>query len=287
VTLPPSLPTFGAALEWALRELRQVESGPLLAQVILARLVHQSRSHILAHPEETLPSATGSAYISLIARAAGGEPLPYITGVQEFFGLEFEVTPDALIPRPETELLVETARDWLSQCGRPPPSIRAVDLGTGSGCIAAAIAVHTPGLRVTAADVSGAALAVAARNLRRHGVADRVRLVQADLLTPFHRPIDLLCANLPYALTPALEGNPVIRFEPRLALDGGPDGLRLIARAIEQAAGKMAAGGLALFEIDAAHAHEARNTAKRFFPHATVKLKKDLAGWERLLIVRT
>ena len=162
-----------------------------------------------------------------------------------------------------------------------------VDLGTGSGCIAAAIAVHTPGLRVIAADISSAALAVAARNFSRHGVRDRIRLLQADLLAPLRGPIDLLCANLPYALSDSLEGSPVVRFEPRLAIDGGPDGMRLVARAIEQSAGRMAAGGLALFEIDASHAEEARKLARRLFPHASVKVKKDLAGWERLLIVRT
>jgi release factor glutamine methyltransferase len=287
VTLSPSLPTLGAALEWALRELQQTESGPLLAQVILARRIHQSRSHILAHPEEILPPDDGAAYCALVGRARGGEPLPYLTGFQEFFGLAFEVSPAVLIPRPETELLVSTALDWIPADGRNAAGIRAVDLGTGSGCIAAALAIHTPGLSVIAADVSAAALAVAARNVARHRVADRVRLMQADLLTALRGPIDLLCANLPYALTPSLEGNPVIRFEPRLALDGGPDGLRLVARAIGQAAPRMAAGGLALFEIDAAHAAPARDTARRFFPQATVKVKKDLAGWERLLIVRT
>ncbi|MGB7538760.1 MAG: peptide chain release factor N(5)-glutamine methyltransferase [Anaerolineales bacterium] len=287
----PPLPTVGAALTWALRELQQAESGPLLAQVLLARLLEQSRSWIIAHPEETLPSNLSSAYKSLIARAAGGEPLSYLTGVQEFFGLEFEVTPDVLIPRPETEMLVSTALEWIAKTmrgtGRAASSIRAADLGTGSGCIAATVAVHTPGLCVIAVDISSAALAVAARNFSRHGVRNRIRLIRGDLLTPLRGPIDLLCANLPYALSGSLEGSPVVRFEPRQAIDGGPDGLRLVARAIEQSADRMAAGGLALFELDAAHADEARKLAKRLFPQATVKVKKDLAGWERLLIVRT
>ncbi len=287
----PSLPDVGAALEWALRELQPVESGPLLAQVLLARLLSQSRTWILAHPEFALPPALASAYKSLIGRAREGEPLPYLTGIQEFFGLEFEVTPDVLIPRPESELLVSTALEWLAEKqrgeGREAASIRAVDLGTGSGCIAAAVAVHTPGLRVVAADKSFAALAVAARNFTRHGVRNRIRLVQADLLAALRGPIDLLCANLPYALSDSLEGSPVVRFEPRLAIDGGPDGLRLVARAIDQSASRLASGGLALFEIDDVHADEARRRAAGLFPHATVKVKKDLAGWGRLLIVRT
>jgi release factor glutamine methyltransferase len=231
-----------------------------------------------------------SAFLSLVRRAREGEPLAYLTGVKEFFGLEFEVSPAVLIPRPETELLVETALEWLAEQsdgeGCDPAMIRTIDLGTGSGCIAAALAVHTPGLRVTAADLSAAALAVAARNIRRHRVDDRIRLVQADLLSPFRGPIDLLCANLPYALAPALAGLPSLRFEPRVALDGGDDGLRLIVRALEQSADRMAAGGLALFELDAVHAELARRTAKQWFPQSAVSIKKDLAGWERLLVVR-
>ena len=287
----PPLPDIGAALEWALRELQPVESGPLLAQVLLARLLERPRSWIIAHPEFVLPPALAPAYISQIHRARSGEPLPYLTGIQEFFGLEFEVTPDVLIPRPETELLVETALEWLvdgrRKTGREPSSIRAVDLGTGSGCIAAAVAVHTPGLRVVAADKSFAALTVAARNFIHHGVRERIRLVQADLLTALRGPIDLLCANLPYALAGILEGLPVIRYEPRLALDGGPDGLRLVSRAIDQSAGRMAAGGLALFELDAAHADEARDLARRHFPKAAVSMEKDLAGLDRLLVIQT
>ncbi len=287
----PLLPTVGAALEWALRELTLVESGPLLAQVLLARQLEQPRSWILAHPEYALSPARASLYMSMVDRARSGEPLPYLTGIQEFFGLEFEVTPDVLIPRPETELLVSTALEWLAdgrrETGREASSIRAVDLGTGSGCIATALAVHTPGLRMVAADISAAALAVAARNFLRHGVRNRIHLLQADLLSTLRGPVDFLCANLPYALSGSLEGSPVVRFEPRLAIDGGLDGLRLVARAIDQSASRMAAGGLALFELDAAHANEARKLAKSRFPNALVKVKKDLAGWERLLIVRT
>jgi release factor glutamine methyltransferase len=293
VTLPPSpsLPTAGAALEWAGRELQQTESGSLIAQALLAHAHRQPRCWTLAHPELPIPPQVASSFIALVRRAREGEPLAYLTGVKEFFGLEFEVSPAVLIPRPETELLVETALEWLAEqtgeADRDPSSIRAVDLGTGSGCVATALAVHTPGLRVTAADISADALAVAARNIRRHGVEERVHLVQADLLACLRKPIDLLCANLPYALTPALAGSPGLRFEPRLALDGGDDGLRLIARALEQSADKMAQGGLALFELDAVHADLARRIAKQRFPQSAVKVKKDLADWERLLVIRT
>jgi len=291
VTPPQPLPTIGAALKWALHELQQTESGPLLAQVLLGNLLERPRSWIIAHPEDVLPPRLASAYPSLVWRARGGEPLPYLTGIQEFFGMAFEVTPEVLIPRPETELLVSTALDWLAdnlrETGRAATSIRAVDLGTGSGCIAAAITVHTAGLSMIASDISSRALAVAARNFSRHGIRGRIRLLQADLLAALRAPIDLLCANLPYALTHSLEESPVVRFEPRQAIDGGPDGLRLVSRAIDQSAGRMAAGGLALFEIDAAHANEARNLARRLFPKAAVSMAQDFAGLNRLLVIQT
>jgi release factor glutamine methyltransferase len=286
----PAPGTVGAALQRAKDSLRSVEAGTLVAEVLLARVLAAGRTRILAHPEQPLSPEQARAYDRLVARAAGGEPLAYLTGEQEFFGLTFEAAPGALIPRPETELLVETALDWLDVRRRADPRgaarVRAVDLGTGSGCIAVALAAQTPGLKIIATDISPAALAVAARNLARHNLGGRVRLVRADLLAAVRGPIDLLCANLPYAPAPTLAGSPVVRSEPRLAVDGGPDGLLLIARALEQAAPRTAPGGLALFEIDARHAAAARAAAKRAFPGAAVKIKKDLAGWERLLVIR-
>jgi release factor glutamine methyltransferase len=288
---PPSFPTVGAALEWAQRELAGSESGPLEAQVLLAHLRRQPRCWVLAHPELPLPPDFSTKYESLIRRARAGEPLAYLTGVQEFFGLEFEVAPDVLIPRPETEFLVATALLWLEERFADPAfaarPLRVLDLGTGCACIAVTLALRNPGLCVIATDISSAALAVAARNAARHGIRGQIRLLQADLLAPLRGPVDLLCANLPYALTPILEGLPVLRHEPRLALDGGTDGLRLIGQALEQSAPRMAADGLALFEIDAVHASAAQVLARRQFPRASVAVEKDLAGLDRLLIIRT
>ena len=285
------LPTVGAALEWARRELAASETGPLEAQVLLKKVLRRPRTWILAHPEFPLPVPDSTEYVSLIRRARAGEPLAYLTGVQEFYGLEFEVSPDTLIPRPETELLVAQAADWLERRFADPAfasqPLRAVDLGTGCGCIAAALAVRHPGLRIIAADISFPALAVAARNARRHGVGGRVRLLRADLLSPLRGPIDLLCANLPYAYSPNLEVSSFLRYEPHLALDGGDDGLRLVRRALEQAASRMAGNGLALLEIDDTHSSIARELADRFFPRAAVSVEKDLAGWNRLLVIRT
>lgn len=286
----PSAPTVGAALERARRELHNSEAGSLEAQTLLGSLLRRPRSWILAHPEAGFPQDLFIKYLALIRRAAEGEPLAYLTGFQEFFGLSFAVTPDALIPRPETELLVETALGWLSErrqrMPHQPHPIRAVDLGTGCGCIAAALAVRVPGLRVIATDISFRALALAARNLAALGVAGRVRLLQADLLASLRGPIDLLCANLPYIPAAALDALPVTRYEPRIALDGGPDGLRLIARAIGQSTALLAAGGLALFEIEAEQGEPARDLAERFFHKAAITVIKDAAGNDRLLRIQ-
>ena len=288
---PPVPPAVGAALEWAGRELAASESGSLEAQVLLARLLGRSRSSLLAHPESPIPESLRAEFASLIRRARSGEPLAYLTGTQEFFGLEFEVTPDTLIPRPETECLVATAASWLERRFADPAfaakPVCVVDLGTGCGCIAACLALRHPGLHVTAADFSRGALSVAARNFTRHEVRGRVRMVRADLLAPLRGPIDLLCANLPYAQTPILEGLSVLRFEPRLALDGGEDGLLLIRRTLGQSAPRMAADGLALFEIDATISAAATDLARRHFPQAAVSVEKDLAGLDRLLVIRT
>jgi release factor glutamine methyltransferase len=288
--LPPPA-TVGAALERARLGLRSSESGPLEAQVLLAHLLNRPRSWILAHPEAPLPLLLSNQYVSLILRLVRGEPLAYLTGRQEFFGLSFEVTPDVLIPRPETELMVETGLRWLTsrreRTIRPAHPLLAVDLGTGSGCIAASLAVHDAELRVIATDVSARALAVAAHNFANLGVSDRVRLLQADLLSPLRGRIDLLCADLPYCLAAPLENLPVIRHEPRLALDGGPDGLRLITRALGQTASLLAGDGLALYEIEESQGPAARDLAGKYFSQAGISMEKDLSGKDRLLKIQT
>jgi release factor glutamine methyltransferase len=284
----PESPRFsdaGEALVWAARELHQIESGSLVAQVLLSHVWRQPQCWTLAHPDVPFPPGLSEKYAALVRRARGGEPLAYLTGIREFYGVEIAVTPDVLIPRPETELLVSTAIDWLAD--RPVETVRALDLGTGSGCITVALAVLNPGLAVTATDQSSAALAVAARNFRRHGVAERAYAVQADLLSPFSGPFDLLCANLPYIPSGTLAGLDVRRFEPVLALDGGEDGLRIIERALGQCKPRMAAGGLALFEIESSLGAPAQELARRFFPRESVSAEKDAAGLDRLLVIRT
>jgi release factor glutamine methyltransferase len=219
-----------------------VDAG-LDVQTVLAFVLDRPRSWVLAHPEFRL-NADQIAQAGLwVERLVKGEPLAYLTGKREFFGLDFTITPHVLVPRPETELLVELALGWL--CAHPDRR-RAIDVGTGSGCIAAALTYHVPDLQVTAVDFSRAALRVARDNFKRLDLADRITLVQSDLLTGFGRRFDLICANLPYIPTDTLPTLPVSRYEPRLALDGGERGLDVIQRLIDCVHERLSPGGLLL-----------------------------------------
>lgn len=258
------------------------DTAALDAQTLLAHLTGHNRAWVLAHPEAHLDASQTARLHQALQRLAQGEPLPYVLGQWECFGRTFEVTPAVLIPRPETELLIEAALDWLR--AHPGPR-RVADVGTGSGCIAVSLAAEAEAVRVVATDRSAAALEVARRNARRHGVAPRLRWVQADLLAPFTGPWDLVCANLPYIPTAQLAHLPVARFEPRLALDGGPDGLHLIRRLLGQARRQMAAPGALFLEIGADQGPQAARLAAEAFPQAQVEVRRDLAGHPRLLCV--
>jgi release factor glutamine methyltransferase len=264
------------------------------AQVLLAHVLEKPRAWVLAHPEAELSALQQEALEAALRRLEGGEPLPYVLGHWEFYGLDFTLTPAVLIPRPETELLVEQALDWLRR--RPPGPAWAVDVGAGSGCIAVSLAVHAPELRLVATDISRPALELSRRNAQKHGVSDRLDFIQSDLLTPFLSspnpfplpPIpcfSLICANLPYIPTVTLADLPVASSEPRLALDGGPDGLGLLRRLLEQAPGRLASGGLLLLEIEAGQGQAVLELARKAFPGADVRLLPDLAGRDRLVRV--
>jgi release factor glutamine methyltransferase len=225
-----------------------------------------------------------------------------VLGRWEFFGLDFVVTPDVLIPRPETELLVEQALEWWRNskseirnallCRNPKSEIRnALDVGTGSGCIAIALAVHVPELHITATDISSAALVVARANAQKHGVADRIQFLQADLLnvprsTCHVERCDLIVANLPYIPTGTLKTLEVYGKEPSLALDGGPDGLAFIRRLLQDAPGHLTPGGRVLLEIEASQGEAVRTLGRTIFPDAEVDILPDLAGHDRVLRIQ-
>ncbi len=297
--------TVGETLAGLISRLEKTSDTPGLdAQVLLARLLDRPRSWVLAHPEAPLTGDLPAALEALVARLEGGEPLPYILGRWEFFGLEFEVTPDVLIPRPETEPLVERALSWLRKPGVESRELRVLDVGTGSGCIAISLAVNVPGVVVTATDISAAALSVARRNAERLRVANRVTFLEADLIpgndrgpqtvdrdspSIVHRPpsYDLIVSNLPYIPTPILHQLPIYHREPTLALDGGADGLDLIRRLLAKAPTALAPGGMLLLEIEASEGPAAQMLTFETFPKARVQIHTDLAGRDRLMEVQT
>jgi release factor glutamine methyltransferase len=275
---------IGELLAGAVPRLEPVSDTPALdAQLLLGHATGRERTWVLAHPEAVVNPQQAGDFENLLTRRLQGEPLPYLLGRWEFYGLELEITPEVLIPRPETELLVEQAVQWLR---RRPASRLAADIGTGSGCIAVALAANVPDLQVIATDISPQALQVARRNAERLGVADRVDFHQADLLAPFpHAPPSyaLICANLPYIPSRALRGLPVYGREPSLALDGGTDGLDLIRRLLQEAPRCLTRGGLILLEIEASQGLKALSLAYDAFHKASISLLQDLAGQDRLL----
>jgi release factor glutamine methyltransferase len=250
------------ALKQGIAQLRgaDVPSFTLAAELLLLHVLARDRAWIYAHPEEALRKEDVPRYFDLIARRAAGEPTQHLTGQQEFWGLAFEVTPDVLIPRPETEHVIEVALDRLAlgevRAGRPNKSdgrgLRIVDIGTGSGCIAIALAKELPASEIQAVDISPAALRVARRNAARHGVAQRVHFIEGHLLKPLDSlPVDLIVSNPPYigrreAETLARE---VREHEPEVALYGGEEGYEIYGGLIQQSAEHLKPGGILVLEL--------------------------------------
>lgn len=276
---------IAAWLTNAAGQLSSLTSAPNLeAQLLLAEVLQKSRTWCLAHPDVCLSQKTIQVADSYLQRALEGEPLPYILHRQEFFGLPFEVTPAVLIPRPETEMLVEHALTWLNS----HPGIRIVtDIGTGSGCIAITLALKAPSIKILASDISFAALQVAQSNAQFHHVRDHIHFIQSDLLTGISTKLDLICANLPYIPGQTLNNLPVARHEPRIALDGGPDGLRIIETLLRQARLQVNPGGCLLLEIEYTQEESGFVLARSIFPEAEIQVERDLAGHPRLLSVQT
>lgn len=275
--------TLGHWLDVSLRKFDGRSGVPLLeTQLIAAHVLGKSRAWVLAHPEEILTKSALNSMELLLDSLIAGEPLAYLTGEREFYGRSFIIRPGILVPRPETELLVENAILWLKE---HPNKRNAVDAGCGSGCIAVSLAAEIKDLRIDAVDIDRLAVEITAENSHRHAVASRVSPVLADLLPRTEIFYDLICANLPYIPTDTLAQLPVSRFEPTLALDGGLDGLRLIERLLKLAILRLKPGGLILLEIEASQGDSALRMARRFFPRADIRLLHDLADLPRLVAI--
>jgi len=258
--------TVGVLLGEATGRLRAAgsESPRLDAEVLLANVLGMDRTGVLAHPESPVGDSAAARFDEAIRRRQAGEPVAYVRGLQEFLGLAFATDARALVPRPETEHVVELAEAEivrrLTRSPRPAgsPPIRVADVGTGTGAIAVALAVHLRTRRmaeevdILAVDDAAGALQLALENAVAHAVGDRIRFVMADLVPPGEAPFDVILANLPYVATDALDRlPPPVTFEPRHALDGGPDGLGVIQRLVALLPEVLAQRGVAFFEIGA------------------------------------
>ena len=276
------MPTRGAARRHATETLRYVgvPTPALDADVLLAYVLGVVKEALVAHPEIELSSAEAERFAAVVAERASGVPVAYLRGVKEFYGLWFFVDGRVLVPRPETETLVDAAR--ARAAGR---ALTVVDLGTGSGAIAVALAVSEPRLRVIATDVSADALAVARANAAANGASIDFR--EGDLLAPVTGRVDIVAANLPYLRDEDLEqvaGDRVsLAFEPRIATAAGADGLALLRRAIADLPRVLAPDGAAFFECDPPQV--AALTAL-LGPIGSVDVIKDLAGLDRVVAVR-
>jgi release factor glutamine methyltransferase len=311
---PDSCPTgctIQQAVRWASQRLRAIgnagsdavggiDQPRLEAELLLAHLLGTRRIDLHLRADEPLSEEAAHAYAALVQRRMAHEPLAYILGHRAFYDLDLIVTPDVLAPRPETEHLVE---EILCYLGAPSASSasadnaelalgvpsRILDVGTGSGAIATIVARHLPQARVWAVDISWAALGVARQNVRLAGVQQRVQLVQGDLLAPFGGCFDVVAANLPYIAAAELpELMPeVARYEPRLALDGGAEGLEVIRRFLDQVAPHLGQPGLLLLEIDPRQSQRVLTLARERLDGPTTLFSaiKDYAGHDRIVRV--
>lgn len=283
------LVTIAEALRDATARLQAagIEDARLEAEVLLAHALELSREALFARLHDVVPANEAARFETLLERRLAHEPTAYLTGHREFYGLDLACTPDALIPRPETETLVELALAWAARRGPGAPKPLIVDVGTGNGAIAVALAVHLPTARIVAIDIARGALALARRNARAHRVAERIHLVQGELLSPTRGSFDLIVANLPYVPTRLYQKlAPEIReHEPEQALHAGRRGTALIEALLAHARGRLRPGGLLLAEHAWNQGRRLRAAAQAAFPDAQIETKRDLAGRERALVV--
>lgn len=298
--------TVGLAMFAATRRLKSaaIETAKLDSEVLLAFVLGCNRAELYAHPERVLAVAERERFESLVERRFSHEPVAYLVGEKAFYGLDLLVDPRVLIPRPETELLVDLVLDLVAQADRiheravngnghgpaaPAPTVLVADVGTGSGALGLAVAANSTSTQVYAVDISPGALEVARTNAARHHLEDRVRFLQGDLLGPLQEPVDVIAANLPYVALdewPTLPPD-IVQYEPSLALAGGTDGLAVIRRLLEQAPGKLRPHGVVLLEIGSTQGSAVAALAHRHFPDAFVEVVSDYGYHDRIVRIQS
>ncbi len=262
------------------------KSARFEAELLLAHALGISRAGVLARLADPLDAQNAARFAAMVARRAQGEPVAYILGRKEFYGLDLVVDRRVLIPRPETELLVELALKALKQIPHPTPVV--ADVGTGSGAIALAVAYNAPSARVIATDISRDAIIVAKLNAKRLNLEERVEFVTTDLLEAVQEPIDVVVANPPYIPITRYEQLPreIRHFEPRVALVGGLEGLSVITRLLQQLEAHTTRAGMILIEISEEQGQEAMQLAQHLLPTASIHLHQDLEGLDRAMEIQ-
>jgi len=277
-----------ATKHFAALRILETSNPRLEAELLLQHTLGFDRIQLYQHLHDEMPPDKELAYHDLVWRRLCGEPTPYIIGRADFYDIELAVAPVAAIPRPETELLVEEASALAGERLQDTPTLAIVDVGTGCGTIALALATHLPAAQIIATDISPAALALAEGNAESLGLASPVRFLCGDLLALLEQPVDIVVANLPYVRSAEWESLPVeIRcHEPREALDGGPDGLRVIERLLRQAPAYLCPSAALLLEIGYDQGPAVVALASEVFPEAAIVVKKDLASLDRLVVIQ-
>lgn len=285
---PPAVSSTTNAATWLkgavhALEAAGIENSRLESTLLFGYALGKPRSYVEAHPELEIDPALIQSLRRMLDSRIDGYPLPYLLGEWEFYGRMFSVGPGVLIPRPETELLVETTIAWLEENRQVRTGL---DVGTGSGILAVTVALECPWVEMTASDISAEAMQTAARNVERNGLAGRVRLVQSDLLSHIDIQPDFLVANLPYVPTddPAVQAN---RFEPVMALDGGDSGTNVINRLLRQIGELEKQPEYIGLEIEYRQGFEIAALVEGLFPSAQVTVLQDLAGSDRVARILT
>jgi release factor glutamine methyltransferase len=286
----------GRALLAAARRLKETgsDSPQLDSAVLMAHVLGVSKGWLYAHPNRLLTPDEIARFEELVRHRMCQEPVAYLVGFKPFYGLDITVDRTVLIPRPETEILVDRVLEHVRRSVKDGFVPKVADVGAGSGAIAVALAVNVPGLIVYATDVSEDALAIAAQNVWRYGIGDQVQLIPGNLLDAIPEPVDVIVANLPYVASPDLaELAPQVRdYEPVLALNGGPDGLDVFRSFFASLSGprrrdKLCQGGRVYLEIGWNQGDEVRSLAQETFPGADVTVLLDYAGLDRIVLVTT
>jgi release factor glutamine methyltransferase len=272
------------ALAHASRTLAEshVEDASLEGEILLRHVLGMNRAQLYTDLDRDLGTKQQKTLNQLLKRRQHGEPSAYITGHREFYGLDFRVDRNVLIPRPETELLVELA----IKLAQEHPILKIADIGTGCGAITISLAINLPQATVYAIDISVAALEMARYNCARYGVADGVVLLQGDLLEPLDETVDMIVANLPYVREADIPQRGSLSYEPALALNGGKDGLEKIKIICWQAAKKLNKDGFLLIETGEGQAEKVVNILCKAFPAPSIEVHKDLASIERVVSLR-